>query len=126
MSLHEAYAATGDSAIKAARDRLIDFFIRVQARSSSPNVSRLNGTWFRAFDVEKWEYWGSTNDVAYGPWETENGWTLGWASATMSLAKMESSFWDASAPFAKYLHERPEIVMAACLDFLPQHLCVVS
>jgi hypothetical protein len=129
MSLHEAYAATGDPALSAARDKLIDFFVRVQATvdvpaGSADAVARLNGTWFRGFDIDKWEYWASTTDWAYGPWETENGWTVGWVTATISLRALNSSFWDASAFVAETIQGDEELIGTICQDFLGDALCV--
>jgi hypothetical protein len=128
MSLHEAYAATGDPSLSAARDGLIAFFVRVQATVGLPAgtadpVARLNGTWFRGFDVDKWEYWASTTDWAYGPWETENGWTIGWVAATMSLRELSSSFWDASNFVAETIQSDPGMIHAVCQDFLGDALC---
>ena len=125
VAFTEAFAATGDAAMKAARDKLIDFFLRAQARAPATGpASRLEGTWFRAFDVEKWEYWASTTDWAYGPWETENGWTVGWVSAAVSLAAKQSSFWDAMEPFVQRVRADPSVVQAMCLSYLTPAFCV--
>lgn len=54
--------------------------------------------------VEKWEYWGSATDVAFGVYETEAGWTTGWVSATLALRQLNLSFWDAAAPMGQSLN----------------------
>lgn len=48
LGLHEAAAALGDPKIKAVEDKLADFIVRIQARSTEhPD---LDGAFFRAFD----------------------------------------------------------------------------
>lgn len=128
MSLHEAWAATGDARLAAASDRLADFLVRTQAHVSSEGgpTRRLQGAWFRAFDVDKWEYWASNCDAGYGPWETENGWTIGWVSATLSLRALNSSFWEASMPVASAIRADQPLVDAVCADFLNASLCAVT
>ena len=50
LGLHEAAAALGDPKIKAVEDKLADFIIRIQARSTEhPD---LDGAFFRAFDCK--------------------------------------------------------------------------
>ena len=71
LGLHEAAQATGDPMLRAAEGRLADFFCRVQVVSET--VPYLNGVWMRSFDYEKWEYWGSSADLGWGPWCVETG-----------------------------------------------------
>ena len=57
LGLHEAAGALNDPAIKAEEDKLSDYIIRLQARSTEhPD---LDGAFFRAFDYKKWEAWAS-------------------------------------------------------------------
>ncbi|MEX2592808.1 MAG: hypothetical protein WD426_08535 [Anditalea sp.] len=64
LGLHEAYAATGDEQYKRMADKLADFLIRVQVRSEKHKT--LDGGWFRAFDYQQWEYWGSNAGAGWG------------------------------------------------------------
>ena len=95
LGLHEAAAATGSADLKKAEDRLADFLIRIQARSSHP--AELDGVWFRGFDFRRWDYWGSNGDVGWGVWATETGWTQGWIAGVLALRQMNTSFWELTA-----------------------------
>ncbi len=94
FGLNEAFAATGDPQYKTMRDRLADFLIRIQVESESH--PELDGGWFRAFDYQKWEYWGANADAGWGAWSIEVGWTQAWISASLALCEMETSLWDLS------------------------------
>ena len=54
IGLREAYGATRDAKYAAAETRLVDYLVRIQARSDAH--PELDGAWFRAFDYERWEY----------------------------------------------------------------------
>lgn len=95
FSLHEAAAATKDVKLVQAADNLADFLIRIQA--SSEVHPELNGAWFRAFDFNRWEYWGSSADAGWGPWCTETGWTQGWIVSTLALHHLNKSLWELTA-----------------------------
>ncbi|MHC4376533.1 MAG: hypothetical protein ACYS26_08050 [Planctomycetota bacterium] len=71
LGLHEAAAATGDADLRAAADRLAEFLCRIQVRSE--RVPMVDGGWFRAFDFERWEHWGSNADHGWGAWSIESG-----------------------------------------------------
>lgn len=91
LGLREA-AAAGDRAAAAAEDKLAQFLCRIQARSDvHPS---LDGGWFRAFDFERWEAWGSNADAGWGAWAIESGWTQGWITAVLGLRQMNTSLWD--------------------------------
>lgn len=106
IGLHEAAAATGDPELRQAEDRLADFLVRIQARSELR--TELDGAWFRGFDFEKWDYWGSDGDIGWGVWSIETGWTQGWITATLALRLLKTSFWDftrdsrAAVPFREH------------------------
>ncbi|MCB0687193.1 MAG: hypothetical protein KDC53_11730, partial [Saprospiraceae bacterium] len=68
FALNEAAAASGDSSLMAAVDALADFLVRIQTNSS--HRPDLNGCWFRAFDYNAWEYYGSNADHGWGAWGT--------------------------------------------------------
>jgi hypothetical protein len=95
FSLTEAAAVTGDKKIKDAVNKLADFMVKIQVRSDSR--PELDGAWFRAFDYNKWEYWGSNSDLGWGVWSTETGWTQGWITTMLMMQEMNTNFWDFTA-----------------------------
>ena len=95
LGLHEAAAATGSAELKAAADRLAEFLIRVQVRSSQRG--ELDGVWFRGFDFKRWDYWGSNGDVGWGVWATETGWTQGWIAGVLALRERKTTLWELTA-----------------------------
>lgn len=90
--LHEAYAATGDTSIKAAEDKLAEYLCRIQIRSNK--YPYLNGAWFRAFDYGRWDYWSASGDIGWGAWCVESGWGTAWTAALLALRTQDTSFWD--------------------------------
>lgn len=96
LGLHEATAATGDPYYRAAEDRLAAFLCRIQVRSDAH--PELDGAWFRAFDFERWDYWGSNADAGWGAWSIESGWTCGWINAVLAMRAMNTSLWDLTQP----------------------------
>ena len=92
LALHEAAAATGAPAYREAEDRLARFLCRIQVQSSAH--PELDGTWFRAFDYQRWEYWGSDADAGWGAWCTMTGWIHSWITSVLALRQMDTSFWD--------------------------------
>jgi len=106
IGLHEAAAATGDPELKQAEDRLADFLVRIQIRSDVR--PELDGAWYRGFDFQKWDYWGSDGDIGWGVWCIETGWIQTWITTTLALRHMKTSLWDLIAnndvatPFARY------------------------
>jgi len=93
--MNEAAAVTGDPDIAKAVDRIAEFLIRSQTKSESH--PELEGTWYRSFDFDRWEYWGSDGDWGWGVWTTESGWTHSWITATLALRQMNTSLWDMTA-----------------------------
>lgn len=71
LHLGLAYGVTGDERIKQAYERLGDYLTRIQLRDPDPLY---DGTWLRAFDCDRWEYFGSSADVGWGPYCSETGW----------------------------------------------------
>jgi hypothetical protein len=92
LGLHEAAAATGDAELRKAEDRLAAFLCRIQTRS--PSRPELDGTWFRAFDFRRWDYWGSNADAGWGAWCVETGWVQGWIVTTLALRQLHTTLWD--------------------------------
>jgi len=95
LGLHEAVAATGDARLAAAEDRIARFLCRIQVRSDAH--PELDGAWFRSFDYDKWDYWGSSADIGWGAWSIESGWTQGWITSVLALRLMGTSLWDLTA-----------------------------
>ena len=83
IGLWEASIALKDERIRAAYERLKDFLLRIQIRSE--RYPGLDGAWMRAFDYEKWEYWGTTADIGWSAWCVETGWVNAWISTTFML-----------------------------------------
>ena len=92
LGLHEACAATGDPQYRQMADKLADFLVRIQIRSEAH--PELDGGWFRSFDYQKWDYWGSNADVGWGAWSIEVGWTQAWISTVLALRELNVNLWD--------------------------------
>lgn len=92
LGLHEAFAATGDAKFKRAEDKLADFLCRIQTRSKK--IDYCNGTWFRAFDDKRWDFWASSADMGWGAWSIEAGWGQAWITAVLGLREKGTTVWD--------------------------------
>lgn len=95
VGLHEAAAVSDDPRVRVAEDKLVDFLIRIQAKSDQ--VPEVDGGWMRAFDFKRWEPWGSNADLGWGAWSIESGWTQGWITTVLALREMDTSMWDVMA-----------------------------
>jgi hypothetical protein len=95
LALREAVGATGDPKLREAEDKLAEFLCRVQVRSEK--LPWLDGTWFRAFDFKKWDYWSSSADAGWGAWSVEAGWAQAWTAATLALRMERTTLWDFTA-----------------------------
>ncbi|HEX3815597.1 MAG TPA: hypothetical protein VHX59_22400 [Mycobacteriales bacterium] len=94
IGLHEAAMATGDPRLRGYADQLADYLVRIQTRSDDPT---LDGTWLRAFDYERWDYWSSSGDLGWGAWCVELGWGQAWIVAGLALRQADSTLWDEAA-----------------------------
>ena len=92
LGLHEAAAATGDTGLREAADRLADFLCRIQVCSTAQPY--LDGAWMRAFDFELWEYWGSSADLGWGAWSVETGWTNTWIASVLAMRQLGRTLFD--------------------------------
>jgi len=92
LGLHEAYAATGDPQYREMADKLAKFFVRIQVCSEAH--PELDGAWFRSFDYEKWDYWGSNADAGWGAWSIEVGWTQAWIPTVLALRELDLNLWE--------------------------------
>ena len=95
LGLHEAFAATGEPVYRQAEDKLARFLCRIQV--SSRSHPELDGTWFRAFDFQRWEHWGSDADAGWGAWCAMTGWIHSWITSVMAMRQMDTSLWDLTA-----------------------------
>ena len=95
LGMTEAAAAAGNSSYKKSAEQMADFFIRTQTQSEKHH--ELDGTWYRGFDFNKWDYWGSDGDAGWGVWSNEIGWTHSWITATLAMHEMKTNFWELSS-----------------------------
>jgi hypothetical protein len=95
IGLHEAVAATNDPAMRLAEDRLTEYVVRIQTRA--PDNMAVDGTWFRAFDFRRWDYWSSSGDLGWGAWCAEAGWGPAWNGIVLGLRLQQRSLWDLTA-----------------------------
>ncbi|MEQ6120294.1 hypothetical protein [Reichenbachiella sp. MALMAid0571] len=94
FALNEAAQATKNPKYIEAVDKLADFMVRIQ--SASTGRADLDGCWFRAFDYENWEYYGSNADHGWGAWGTLTGWTQSFITTTLALKLKNTSYWEAT------------------------------
>ena len=92
LGLHEAHAATGEPEYGEMADRLAEFLVRIQVTSEAH--PELDGGWFRAFDYERWDYWGSNADHGWGAWSIEVGWTQAWIPTVLAMRELKLNLWD--------------------------------
>ena len=92
FALNEAAQATNNPKYLEAVNKLADFLVRIQ--SSSSGRADLDGCWFRAFDYENWEYYGSNADHGWGAWGTLTGWTQSFITTTLALKLENTSYWE--------------------------------
>lgn len=95
LALHEAAGTVNDSKLKAAEDKLAEYLCRIQIHSKS--IPYLDGTWFRAFDFEKWEPWASSGDAGWGAWSVEAGWAQAWTAGVLALRDRKATIWELTA-----------------------------
>ncbi len=94
FALNEAAHVTKEPKYQEAVTQLADFLVRIQSTSSGR--ADLDGCWFRAFDYEQWEFYGSNADHGWGAWGTLTGWTQSFITTTLALRVKNTSFWDAT------------------------------
>jgi len=92
FALNEAASATGDVRIKEATEKLADFLVRIQVKSSM--VRNVDGAWFRAFNFRDWDFWASNADAGWGAQSTLTGWIQSWIVSTLALMEMKTNYWD--------------------------------
>lgn len=95
LGLHETASVLKDERIQRGEDRLANYLCRIQNRSE--RCPFLNGSWFRAFDYDRWECWASSGDMGWGAWSVETGWAPAWTEAVLGLRFKNISMWDLTA-----------------------------
>lgn len=73
MGFIQAYFVTRDDRFLRLWQRTAAFMASVQLSSADP---LLDGAWPRAIDVELHEVFAAPNDIGWGPWSVESGWTV--------------------------------------------------
>jgi hypothetical protein len=73
MGFIHAYFATGDEYFKSLWGQVCSFLCGCRIRSVDKQI---DGAWARSWDLDKKEYFGIPNDVGWGPWCVESGWTV--------------------------------------------------
>ncbi len=113
FGLQEAAMATGDPLYQNAVSNMADFLIRIQCQSKTH--ADLDGAWFRGFDMDRWEYWGSNADHGWGVWGTLTGWTQSWIVSTLALHQQKTSLWTLTkdSKIAEHFDECLEQMMPA-------------
>ena len=111
LGLHEAYAATGDPLYREMSDKLAEFFVRIQVKSE--NHPELDGAWFRCFDYEKWDFFGSNADHGWGAWSIEVGWTQAWIPTVLAMRELDVNLWGMTedSGIAKHWEETKEVML---------------
>ncbi len=74
MAFAQAYLVTGDRYFQVLWEDTAQFMVSVQIHSSNKQI---NGGWARALDVSLMEVFALPNDLGWGPWAIESGWTVG-------------------------------------------------
>ncbi len=70
----QAHMVTGDKYFYDLWEDIARFMMSVQIRSKNKQI---NGGWARGVDVELMEVFALPNDLGWGPWAMETGWTVG-------------------------------------------------
>lgn len=73
LGMLQAYFVTGDPALYEKFEEHARFISRAQIHSDDPHI---DGAWARGFDTQLMEVYGLPNDVGWGPWAIESGWTV--------------------------------------------------
>jgi hypothetical protein len=68
-----AYLVTGDEYFNELFRENAEFMMRSQINSDNRDI---DGAWARGFDAELMEVFGLPNDVGWGPFSIESGWTV--------------------------------------------------
>jgi hypothetical protein len=85
MGFSQAYLVTGDSYFMDLWRDIARYYIDMQIHSRDPLI---DGAWARSSDMELFEVFAIPNDVGWGPWAIETGWTMGPIGAGLAAGLM--------------------------------------
>ena len=81
-----AYFATGDDMFYDLWRGISRFMCTAQVKSDNPAI---DGAWARGYDLERLEIAGLPNDIGWGPWAIESGWTVGEIGAGLAMGLLK-------------------------------------
>jgi len=82
----QAYFITGDPYFKELWKGIAGFMVSAQIRSAN---QKIDGGWTRAVDVDRMEVFGLPNDLGWGPWAIESGWTVAEICSGLMMGLLE-------------------------------------
>jgi hypothetical protein len=82
MGFSQAYLVTGDTYFLDLWRDIAKYYINMQIHSKDPLI---DGAWTRSSDMELFEVFAIPNDVGWGPWAIETGWTMGPIGAGLAI-----------------------------------------
>ena len=82
MGFAQAYLVTGDSYFLELWRDIVKYYITSQIVSDNPEI---HGAWARAEDRTLMEINGIPNDIGWGPWSIETGWSIGQICAGIAV-----------------------------------------
>ena len=89
-----AYFVTGDEMFYRLWRDISRFMCTAQIASGNPDIA---GAWARGYDVDRMEIYGLPNDIGWGPWAIESGWTVGEIGTGLAMGLLK----DELMPFFK-------------------------
>lgn len=82
----QAYFITGDSYFKDLWKGIAGFMVSAQIHSANKQI---DGGWTRALDVKRMEVFALPNDIGWGPWAMESGWTVAEICSGLMMGLLE-------------------------------------
>lgn len=82
----QAYFITGDPYFKELWKSIAGFMVSAQIHSANPKI---DGGWTRALDVNRMEVFALPNDIGWGPWAIESGWTVAEICSGLMMGLLE-------------------------------------
>ncbi|MCI9552488.1 MAG: hypothetical protein HFE94_03010 [Acutalibacter sp.] len=98
LGLMQAYFVTRDPLFYQLFLSHAKFLAAAQLHSPNPI---LNGAWARGYDVEMGQVFGLPNDVGWGPWAIESGWTVAEIAAGLLSGVMKDQL-------TAFYHSQPQ------------------
>ena len=81
----QAYLVTGDKYFFDLWRDIVKYYKNTQIVSKNPQI---NGAWARGNDREIGEIYGIPNDIGWGPWSIESGWSMGQIGSGIAIGLM--------------------------------------